>query len=770
MTNPKHPFHLTILLACTLICIFVLQGIAYQPAVQAQDEDSIPLYDKLELDFTIDAEIENPYNPNQADVKGVFISPTSQRYEVAAFYMQPYRQACATDCTVEVLEAVGTGEWHIRFTPMEVGRWRYTVTASLNGGESEEITSGRFSVSESENHGFVRVAANQRYFAFDDGSSYFPAGQNLGWSWADGGGILTYIEWLDKLDAVGANYARLNIDVPWFIGLEWQAPAGQYGGLGQEAAWRLDTILSAAEARGIYLQLTLIWHQAFQDYQGAPVVIPSDPARPNQSVDFDSHPYNSRLAGSLSNPGGVFIDSVSQTLLQRRLRYINARWGYSTHVFAWEMVDSLDKMASFQSERDVVWLNTLITSLREADVYDHLITVGTDAYNSVVDAQADIDFTQVQLYQNRPIESTGNQVELTLAAVSAAVAQMPRPVLLTEFSLNRWFEPVNDDPTGVHMQNTLWATIFAGAAGSAMPYWWDTYLDPQDLYHQQLPIYLFTQDIAWQDANFQLIEPVLTTEQEVVYEPLRLEAFNRLFRSASLPDTMYHITSNGVTPPLSTTTSYLYGRQFNAENSRPQTFVVTPSIDTDLIIAIENVSTAADAQLVVQIDGQNRTTLDLTAGTRGLTLNFPLTAGEHVIVLDNLGQDWLQLAYLEITEYRAPLRALALADYDAGMALVWLYHHDYTWDTVLAEETIISLEFDMALPQLPFGTYRVEFWNPLTGQFIGEETVTVQEGIPFSVELLPVDSQLALRIFRMGAETPPLPLAPFPTRTPVVDE
>lgn len=770
MTKPNQPTRLYILLAIFLIVVFTVPAVAYRASVEAQDSEDIPLFSKLELTFAIDAEIDNPYNPNQADVKGVFISPTSQRYEVSAFYMQPYRQTCTDDCSVEVLEANGAGEWRLRFTPMEVGRWRYTVSASIEGGNAEEIDSGRFTVSESDEQGFVRVADNQRYFEFDDGTSYFPVGQNLGWARAEEGGLLAYIEWLDKLDAVGANYARLNIDVPWFIGLEWQSPAGQYGGPGQEAAWRLDTILSAAEARGIYLQLTLIWHQAFVDYQGAPVVIPNSSTHPDQSVDFDSNPYNSRLAGSLNNPGGVFIDSVSQSLLQRRLHYINARWGYSTHVFAWEIVDSLDEMASFQSERDVAWLNNLITSLREVDIYGHLITVGMENYNSLVNAQADIDFAQARVYQNRPIESTGNQVELTIAAVSEAGAEVQRPVLLTEFSLNRWFEPVNDDPSGVHIQNTLWAAIFAGAAGSAMPYWWNTYLDPQDLYHQQLPVYLFTQDINWNSAHFELIEPVLTTEQEVTYESLRLEDFNRLFRSASLPDTMYHITASGVVPPLSLTTSYLYGRQFNAENSRPQTFVVTPSIDTELIIAIENVSTAADAQLSVQIDGQTRTTLDLTAGTRGLTLNFPLTAGEHVIVLDNLGQDWLQLDYLEIPEYRAPLRALAMTDYEMGTTLVWLQHNEYTWDTVLAEETIEPLNFTMSLPQFQNGAYRVEFWNPLTGQFIGSETVIVNDDVQFSVDLLSIDTQLALRIFSVG-DTPMLvPPTPFPTRTPVADE
>lgn len=740
------------------------------PHIQAQESDDTGLYELFEISFTLDAEIDNPFDPDDANVIATFTSPTSQRYEVPAFYMQPYEQTCESDCEAEVLEAAGEGEWRVRFTPTEVGRWRYSVFAEINGAARQGVTEGRFRVVESDQRGFVRVAGNNRYFAYDDSTPFFPVGQNLAWSWEEGGGIFTYIEWLDRLQAVGGNYARLYIDVPWFIGLEWQAPAGQYGGSGQESAWRLDRILEEAEARGIYMQLVLIWHRAFQTYPGPPVVIPRDPPRPDQDIDFASNPYNSRFSGSLSGPAGVYRDRVSQELLERRLRYIVARWGYSTHVFAWELVDRLDEMAGFTTTDGVEWANSLIESLRAGDVNNHLVTVGLSENNVAIEQGMNIDFTQSFVYQDRPIGSAEQQVEETFEDVVFARAIAERPVLVTEFSLNPWFEPTNDDESGVHIRNTQWAAVMSGAAGSAMPWWWDTYIDPLDLYGQHIPVALFTRDIAWDEANFQLFEPGLVSDTAVEYLPLRLEDFNRQFRSATLPDTIFHVTADGAAPPVSLTTSYLYGRQFNSEHSQPQTFVISPPVNTELIVAIENVSTAAPAQLLVEIDGEPRTRLDLATGTRDLILNFPISAGDHTIVLDNLGEDWLQLAYLEVTDYVAPLRALALADIDMGVALVWIHNRQYTWQTVQAGEAITPLNFSVDLPQLPPGEYRVEFWDPMTGNVIGEEFVSATAEEPLRIDLLPVEKQLALRIFRDG-EMGDISGEPViqPTRTPVIE-
>ncbi|MFN8564185.1 MAG: hypothetical protein U0703_21785 [Anaerolineae bacterium] len=71
----------------------------------------------------------------------------------------------------------------------------------------------------------------------------------------------------------------------WFIGLEWSNPAGDYRAAQDDAA-RLDTILVMAEKYGVSLQIVVLWHQALTTYQGVPVVIPNNPARPDTSAEL----------------------------------------------------------------------------------------------------------------------------------------------------------------------------------------------------------------------------------------------------------------------------------------------------------------------------------------------------------------------------------------------------------------------------------------------------------------------------------------------------
>jgi hypothetical protein len=182
-----------------------------------------------------------------------------------------------------------------------------------------------------------------------------------------------------------------------------------------------------------------------------------------------------------------------------------------------------------------------------------------------------------------------------------------------------------------------------------MPWWWDTYLDPNDLYSIYTPLALYTQGIPWNNLNLQPIQPGLVANTPIDYEPLRINAFNRQSRSNSPPDTIYQITADGASPPISLMSSYLYGREFNAENSRPQTMIISPPVDTTMIVNIQNVSFAADAQLTITVDGVTFINLNLAAGTEQTSLTIPLTAGQHTVVFDNLGEDWLQIGYIEIT-------------------------------------------------------------------------------------------------------------------------
>lgn len=711
---------------------------------------TVPLYGLFEAAFAVRGNYTNPYNPDEINVTVTLTSPTGQTVTVPAFYTQPYRDTCRGTCPFEQLEADGTGEWRFRFTPTELGEWRYRVSAQ-GGGEAVNVTSGRFEAVESDAAGFVRIAPNQRYFEFDNQTPYFPVGQNLGWSWEAGGGIYTYLEWLTNLADAGANYARIFIDVPWFIGLEWTSPAGQYA-VGQQAAWRFDQILEAAAEKGIYLQVVLIWDQAFREYTGVPVNVPVNPPRPDIGADFDNHPYNVRQGGSLQGPGEIFLNSIAQDWLANRLRYIAARWAYSPQIFAWEIVSNLDRIAGFTPDRDIDWLVGVIEAFQSNDPNDHLMTVSTRNVYPTLQSNPLIDFSQTQVYQARPIEQAADQATSVFASISQYRALVEHPILLNEFSLNPWFEPTADDPTGIHVQNSIWAAVFSGAAGGAMSWWWDTYIAPQNLYPLYTSLAFFADGIPWNTSIFVPTEVGFVSSTSIEYEPLRITNFNRQFRSASPDGLVYHLTADGAAPPTTQMSSYLYGQQFNTTNRRAETFIVTPPVDTTFIVGIRNVSTAADAQLTISVDGEVVFISDLSANTGETTFRLPIKAGHHKVVLENTGADWLQLEYLEISAYRSPLRSLALVDSDSGIALVWLHHRDYTWQQKQTGTTITPLNGRLDLPNMPIGVYRVEFWDTATGNVVGEDHVQVQEednGV-LHISLLPITSQLALRVFRIN--------------------
>jgi hypothetical protein len=737
------------------------------PSTVQNIAEPVPLYEPIEFSFSLPRIYNNPYDPDEIDISATFRAPNGRASIVPGFFMRPYRDACVANCPAEVLTPAGQAGWRVRFAPNRIGRWRYTIEVRDTAGK-RTFQRGTFDVIRSDNPGYVRVGDSERYFAFDNGSAYFPVGENLAWSWKERGGIHTYARWLDQLSTAGANYARLNIDAPWFIGLDWSGSAGDYSEA-QTAAWRLDTILQMAEEKGIYLQVVLIWHQAFANYADPPVPIPPDVSQPDTSADWAVNPYNVTNDGPLSLSSAVFSDDQARALLRQRLRYIVARWGYSPHIFAWEVVDELDGILGYTPDQAHPWLQDMTAYLREIDPYDHLITAGTRQLEPAI--WDTLDFAQVYYYQNRPTDEPVDQVSGTLNNLSEAFAYTQKPVLLTEFSLNRWYAPVEDDPTGVHVHNTLWAAALSGAAGSAMPGWWDTYIDRQNLYSRFDPLAFFTRDIPWNAASLQPVAVSLVADNPLAYGALRIDNFNRDFPGESPPDTIYRLTTDGAVPSTSRMSSYLYGK-FNPERSRPQTFVMAPPVDTELRIHVQTVSSTAPATLAITVDSAEVARVDFSPDSRDILVTVPLKAGEHNVVLDNPGQDWLQLGYVEVAQYRAPVRALALADRTSGIAVAWVHHRDYTWQLVAAGNTLEPLNFGLHLADMPSGIYRVTYWNTSTGSVIGEESLTLPEdsdGV-LRLELLPITSQLAVRVVRIaGPDVQPVPEATeYTTRTPQV--
>lgn len=733
----------------------------------AQDNgpSEIDLYTPLILSLPVDEnDLSNPFDSREIEVLGIFTSPAGVQSVVPGFWLQPYSDQCPAPCPVADFQPSGEPVWQVRFTPREAGTWTYTLQIRRDGAvqRSEE---GSFLVRDSDHDGFIRVGENRRYFAFDSGKPYLPVGMNLKWSWDGIGGVRTYQYWLRDLSASGVNYARLFIDTPWFIGLDWAGPAGDYR-QAQRAAAELDVILDTAAQYGIALQLVLLWNQSMRVDSGPPVLIPEEPARPNMSADWDDHPYNVLNGGPLSGPGAFFANPQAQELIRRRLRYIMARWGYSPQVFAWEIVDRIDRLGGFSEQVAGEWLRSTIAYLREIDTHDHLITAGSQQPSPLIFDNPLLDFTSFEFYQRRPIEATTDQESEIIRLTGGYLAVTQSPLMLNAFSLNPWYEPVADDPQGVHFQSTLWTSLLSGTAGTAASDWWDTYIIARDLQRYFAPVAAFAAGIDWPNLKLEPVQASMVFEDENDYSALRLTSFDRRFAFLPRSAVLRQITPDGVFPDLSDQTSYLYGQVFNTQFSQVQRYQIVAPADTYLEVRVRAVSDQAGASLVVIIDGETAATMSLRAGSRDSALRLPLKTGEHIVELNNTGSDWLELDYIEIGRLISPARALTLRDPDAGIALAWMQHRDYTWETVAAGTVRNPISAIYRLNRMPPGRYVVEIWDPLGGGVLGEEILRVADDGWLAVNLLPFDSQVALRILRQAEAATDAPTELLVSTTP----
>jgi len=418
-------------------------------------------FDLFELTIDLTAVYNNPYDYEDITVNCVFTSPGGKKDTVDGFYMQGY----AMNTSNGSLAATGTGGFRVRYAPREVGRWQYRLSFTTRSGTVAGPV-GSLRCKPSIERGFVR--RNQTpYLQFDDGAQYIPIGENMGW--AHSNAYIDYHQWVGKLADNKGNFIRVWMP-SWGLGLEWQQGRGGYSGLKQykqQNASYLDWLVEFCREKGVYIMLSL-------DHHGQV----SSKVDPN----WNENPYNAANGGPCRNTWDFFTDSTARQLIRNRFRYIVARYGYSSHIMCWELFNEVEWTDDYARHKGEItaWHEEMANWLRKRDVNQHLITT---SYASAVHEPATwklpaIDFTQTHYYVGSPdLDSVLSR------ACQVYISQYGKPTLTGEFGLSG--ETGNlaaTDPTGIYIHNSLWGTMLGGALGAALPWYWDNYIEPQNLY------------------------------------------------------------------------------------------------------------------------------------------------------------------------------------------------------------------------------------------------------------------------------------------------
>ncbi len=415
----------------------------------------IGLYDLLELDIQTNLAVENPYDKNEFDLRIRFTSPSGKKKDIGAFWSVEYSQ-------VNRFKKFSEG-WKARFTPTETGTWTaqvYVANSELTGN------SVMFNVTPSENPGFVRIdAENPRYFAFDNGDFFFPIGINLAWWCGTCDPLETYRQLMDDFHAQGGNTIRVWM-ASWSFGIETRSSLGTYNAY---EAWLLDQVFKMAEDRGMYVILVLLNCLDYSTWQGA---------------DWSMNLYNQAQGGPLASPEEFATNPQAIYYFEQRLSYIIDRWGYSPNLLAWEWWNEVN-LSAISDTLLMPWLKEVTAFLHGRDVNDHLVT---NSYairdQSPVWQMPEMDIVMKHEYTDQiasPNRDLGDRALADFNRISSAAPV--KPVLMGEFGYSTNYEEEISETTGVHLHNGIWATTFAGYAGSGMYWNWDTVLQRYHLWY-----------------------------------------------------------------------------------------------------------------------------------------------------------------------------------------------------------------------------------------------------------------------------------------------
>ncbi len=273
--------------------------------------------------------------------------------------------------------------------------------------------------------------------------------------------------WIEE-DLGGGQYGPNIVSKPWMAHHQYME---------QRNSFAFDQVVELAEQNGVFLRPVILEKndRIFNkiNYNGEPIAWDALCYDSNPSNDPDECPGNQWFYGNRRTM------TKTRWLQQAWWRYLQARWGYSTSIHSWELLNEGDPW----NELHYTLADELGAYMAQFAPNDHMVSTSTWHSFPAVEfwsnpTYPDVDFADVHLYVPESDANFDDAASATNSASAQFGAQRPggagKPVIRgeTAFVVSGTEPPTSlfdQDTEGVWLHNFVWGGINPG--GLLESYW-----------------------------------------------------------------------------------------------------------------------------------------------------------------------------------------------------------------------------------------------------------------------------------------------------------
>lgn len=326
---------------------------------------------------------------------------------------------------------------------------------------------------------FVQISKkNSSYFELSNNDPYIPIGLNLG-----GKDMVTVENYLRKLSANGGNFARIWLSISLF---EIEHTYGKYS---EENTKNIDKLLELALKYNIKIKLCI---ESFREIF------------PDRSADFNNYfnkqHYHLKNGGQFNNMDDYINSEVGKQAYLKKVEFFSTRYGDHPAIFGWELWNEMNCIKSkgvwdwnkymLPKVHEKFPKNLVMQSLGSFETEDHRIDY------QFINALPSNDVAQIHRYINSGTKS-GKLMDIVKAPMDVLTADavnelrsynLAKPILMAEVGAVKpdWTGPSDLyplDKDGMLLHDMLFSPFFSGASGTGNPWYWNDYVDKNNLWY-----------------------------------------------------------------------------------------------------------------------------------------------------------------------------------------------------------------------------------------------------------------------------------------------